>query len=335
MSSALHHMLHYLTAQQIIPPLPPPGLRAFEPPDRDMTLLQGWNADRNRELGDEGHKKRKSHADDEEDSVPTQSTSHWTPPHMGTPYARRGMSVSLDRSPFTPTVYQGTFPHEGPYPPHAMMGHPMPPYPLPSPVMPQGRPSITELPPIRPQPTGPIHLTPTAELDIPMGYPQPPFINGGPFPGPPQDQRMLPPPPPPTAPPQRHQHQHQQYQQQQQQQQFSSGSGPKDLSPLAAQNATPTSLIHSSPSTQHPGQGTPGSWPFNAQPSDQNPLTSMNGGSANIFEGSNGSGTDFNSLMANPSPIPGEEIYGSADGRETVITKKIVPPAAAKSLLDL
>ena len=54
-----------------------------------------------------------------------------------------------------------------------------------------------------------------------------------------------------------------------------------------------------------------------------------------MFEGNSGSGADFNSLMANSALMPGEEVYGSADGRETVITKKIVPPAAAKSLLHL
>lgn len=53
-SQAVSHMVNHLVSHNVIPPLPPHdfptgGIPNYEMPDRDMTVLQGWNADKNRD----------------------------------------------------------------------------------------------------------------------------------------------------------------------------------------------------------------------------------------------------------------------------------------------
>lgn len=73
LSNAVHHLLHHLVAQNVIPPLPQP-LDTFDPPERNIELLQGWAAERNQELGEESKKRKKTepladlqHLDDSHD----------------------------------------------------------------------------------------------------------------------------------------------------------------------------------------------------------------------------------------------------------------------------
>ncbi|KLT44329.1 hypothetical protein CC85DRAFT_283571 [Cutaneotrichosporon oleaginosum] len=58
LTRAVHHLLHHLMAQNGVPPLDPP-LPTYEAPERDLAVLQGWTAERNRSLG----KKRKGSSD--------------------------------------------------------------------------------------------------------------------------------------------------------------------------------------------------------------------------------------------------------------------------------
>ena len=316
LSSAVHHILHHLSAQRIIPPLPTPGFEIYEPPDRDMSSLQGWTADRNRELGDETKRKRKNDRDEDDESHPTQSSS-WTPHQPDTPFLHRAMSGPIDRPPWTPMIPPPF--HEGPYLPQPGMHQPPLPYPHPSPGM-MHRPSIPDLPPLRHSPARPVNLSPATELSA---YPHPPIFNSPPYPG--AHGMPMPPPPPP--------------------QQAGSGSGsgsgpgsaPRDLSPLLAQNATPNSLIHSSPSNQQPHVDPP--WPFGGtQQGDLNPFSgSMDSTTMSMFNNTNGvdnSGTRFEDLPTIPNLASDDEVYGSADGRETIITKKIIPAPCVKVLVE-
>ena len=69
LSAAVHHLMTHLTVQGVIPPLSRP-LSRYEMPDRDLSVLQGWGAERNRKLGqekDSGRKRRRTKKDSESD----------------------------------------------------------------------------------------------------------------------------------------------------------------------------------------------------------------------------------------------------------------------------
>lgn len=66
LSAAVHHILDHLTSQGAVPPFEPP-LPRFEAPDRDLAVIQGWTAERNRALGADGGRKRRKGVKKEED----------------------------------------------------------------------------------------------------------------------------------------------------------------------------------------------------------------------------------------------------------------------------
>lgn len=161
-SSAVSHMVNHLVANNIIPPLPPREfpqgvLPNYEMPDRDMTVLQGWNAEKNRE--DESRKKGKrkgtrqdptTDPDDDDDDLGTMVPSngngqHWA--HVGPPPNHHHQGHNYHN-------------HLQPHPSlHPSMMHQLPPYRAP------GHP-------------GQVQLTPTSELDLPprqLQYPLPPL----------------------------------------------------------------------------------------------------------------------------------------------------------------
>ncbi|ORX37401.1 hypothetical protein BD324DRAFT_626030 [Kockovaella imperatae] len=330
LSSTVHHILHHLSAQRIIPPLPTTAFEVYEPPERDTSILQGWTAERNRELGsEEGRKKRKSTGgrEEEEDEVshPTHSSGGWNfSQPTETPFYLRMPSGSAERNQWAngnagppPPTFEGG--------PNLSSHHDMPPnlpYPLPSPSLTHRSGHGSELAPIRHPSAHSILLSPTVETDQ---YQNPPFFNGPPYLGP-HDPRMLPPPPP--APPS----------------QIPPGPGsgpgsaPRDLSPLNPQNATPSSVVHSSPSNTHMSQSET-SWQFvGSQQGDQNTLSGSK--PMHLYESRDGvdsaQNRSFEGMPSGPPPSvgPDEEVYGSADGRETIITKNIIPPAYARTLVD-
>lgn len=81
LSAAVHHILHHLTAQGMVPPLEQ-QLPHYGPPDRDLSILQGWGAERNRALGstDNGRKrmrrKKEDDGDDDDDDDDEQGMSN-------------------------------------------------------------------------------------------------------------------------------------------------------------------------------------------------------------------------------------------------------------------
>lgn len=75
LSTTVHHILDHLVLHGIVPPIDKP-LERFDAPEREMALLQGWGAERNRELvGPEGRKrarkgKKEEEMDDDDDAEP-------------------------------------------------------------------------------------------------------------------------------------------------------------------------------------------------------------------------------------------------------------------------
>lgn len=66
MSAAVHHILDHLTRQGAVPPMEQPFQR-YEVPERELAVLQGWGAERNRELAAEASRKRSRRKKSEED----------------------------------------------------------------------------------------------------------------------------------------------------------------------------------------------------------------------------------------------------------------------------
>ena len=255
--------------------------------------------------------------DDDQDLRHVGPSGEVMPPY---PMNGRGSMVAqpstplLDRSPWTPQVGSigsiGSDPRTSPV---VSMGPSMPPFPGHPPAPPHisHRDSAPELPPIRAPGPGPIHLTPTSELDLPLGMGSSSFSSGSrSFALPPPsnhryDQPFMQPPPPMNK---------------------------VERSPTVAQNVTPNSVLNSSPSTN-------GGWNMQPAPQDGHPIQGGMGqqGPGHPFmdnDGANpvmGGSFDHQPMRGGPP----DEIYGSADGRETVITKNIIPASAAKTLVTL
>ena len=300
--------------------MPGTPLEMYDAPERDMGVLQGWGAERNRELGEDGRKRRRYGQDGEDEEEASRRMEQSKPGQGDAPFSHRSMSMSERAPPFwTPQAPHPSLSGGGPSP---MMDHPsaMPiPIPPPTHIHPsmQHRFSAPELPPFRPQPSGPVQLTPTSELDIPQPALHGRFFNGHSFRnlsqpgGGGEIPRMPPPPTPGSLPP---------------------GQGP---SPIALQHATPTSLVESSPASV--SGPTSGPWLFPQHPpstTGEMPRTEQNEsglglgdsiGSTRPPEG-RGEGRAF-------VEDDGEEIYGSTDGRATIITKGIIPPRYASTLV--
>lgn len=66
MSAAVHHILEHLTRQGAVPPMEQPFQR-YEVPERELAVLQGWGAERNRELAAVAGRKRNRRKKSEED----------------------------------------------------------------------------------------------------------------------------------------------------------------------------------------------------------------------------------------------------------------------------
>ena len=203
-STAVHHILHHLTIQQIIPPFPAP-IDIYEIPDRDMAVISGWGgAEGNRDILSEEPKKRgkrkiqEQSEEEDDDQEDERLVTHFStiPPGQfhPPPTNMRHHSLSIsDRS--WPPPNQGSAPL-------APINH--------------HRLSEPQLPPFRPpQHPGPVQLTPTSELDIPI--PQPYYS---------PTILMAPPNLPPL------------------------NSNRQSITPGSIQNVTPTSLIHSSPAVE-------------------------------------------------------------------------------------
>lgn len=147
----------------MMPPLPPMdfphGVPPYEVPDRDMTVLQGWNAEKSRE--DSARKpKRKQRVEDDEDEDDFRyemAPQHVNPPMMSQPP-----------------------------PPHMVIGQ------IPSTsgwahLSPDvGQSGMHRLPPYRaPGHPGQVQLTPTSELDLPPRHEMEMVRAGSAFPYPP------------------------------------------------------------------------------------------------------------------------------------------------------
>jgi hypothetical protein len=144
-SLAMNHMINHLVSHNMMPPLPPMefphGLPPYEVPDRDMTVLQGWNAEKSRE--DTARRpKRKGRVEETEE----EDDYRYEMPHL---------QVNPPMLPLPP-------------PQHMPMGQ------IPSssgwvhlsPDM--GQQGMHRLPPYRaPGHPGQVQLTPTSELDLP------------------------------------------------------------------------------------------------------------------------------------------------------------------------
>lgn len=87
MSSAVNHLITHLSVQGIIPPFHTSRgtpLDRYEAPERDLSAMQGWDAERNREIGTEG--RRRTVRDDTEEVkegasiLPTYIASPINPP---------------------------------------------------------------------------------------------------------------------------------------------------------------------------------------------------------------------------------------------------------------
>jgi hypothetical protein len=147
-SLAMTHMVNHLVNHNMMPPLPPMdfpnGIPPYEVPERDMTVLQGWNAEKSRE--DSARKpKRKGRAEEEEDEDDFRydMATHLINPPM----------VSVPPPPPPPHMSMGQIPSTSGWahlsPDLAQQGmHRLPPYRAP------GHP-------------GQVQLTPTSELDLP------------------------------------------------------------------------------------------------------------------------------------------------------------------------
>lgn len=150
MTSAVSHMVNHLVANNIIPPLPPRefphGIASYEMPDRDMTVLQGWNAEKNREDETRKRGKRKGRVDegmgmDGDDDDDDMRLSGMMGPGPGSANGNGWAQIPPHH------------PHHLQPPPPGMMHHQLPPYRAP------GHP-------------GQVQLTPTSELDLPpRGHP--------------------------------------------------------------------------------------------------------------------------------------------------------------------
>lgn len=82
--SALRHLLHHLTARGLVPPFRtddlPDGLPKYEPPDRDLAVLQGWGAERQRESEEPRRRQKRKGREDDDD----EEDYSYTPPSRST-----------------------------------------------------------------------------------------------------------------------------------------------------------------------------------------------------------------------------------------------------------
>ncbi|EIW72567.1 hypothetical protein TREMEDRAFT_58737 [Tremella mesenterica DSM 1558] len=285
LSAAVHHLLHHLTARNLIPPFYLPNgerLERFDPPERDMALLQGWGAERNRDLGAEDNRKRSkrrmSKLEDGEDDQWLDGES------------RRGGENGIKQSLNTNGGSQFMYPSSGESHRHnSISGERFPPSgwgtPQQTPSLPN-RQSAPLLPPFRAlNHPGAIQLTPASELDIPQPFPSGQL--------PPPNGSVSAPSVPPSA-----QIQH-------------VSLTAQDVSPGSiVQNVTPSSMTSSSPIRHTSG--------YTDNPPHQG-YSSM---------------TITTALQPPPRDETGNEIVlGSEDPRPNVITKLIVPPRDAWTLV--
>jgi hypothetical protein len=157
-SLAMRHMVNHLVSHNMMPPLPPmefpQGVPMYEVPDRDMTVLQGWNAEKTKGEGSTKNKRknRQEEDDEEEEEYRMEVSRRMTNP----PPVPAHPQMSMDRPPavgwahVSPEQNQGSM-HQ--LPPYIAPGHP-----------------------------GQVQLTPTSELDIPRlhgragsSFPYPPL----------------------------------------------------------------------------------------------------------------------------------------------------------------
>ena len=235
LSEAVHHILFHLTARNVIPPFrlneTGQGLEVFEAPERDMALLQGWGAEKNRDLGDEPKKRGKRRASDNQ-----QPLESWEEADFRAEPEREQPPVDSHTEPPPMPSYQSVISHPRP---SSMSVDRLPPNgwdPNGMSASSSSRSSQTQLPPFRPQGhPGTIQLTPTSEL----GIAAPSFSGYVPVQAAPPMTALPPPPhpPPPSAP----------------------VFGPEQaiastsISPNGPPNVTPNSLVSSSPVVEASG----------------------------------------------------------------------------------
>lgn len=139
----MRHMVNHLVTHNMMPPLPPmefpQGMPLYEVPDRDMTVLQGWNAEKGKgESATKNKRKNRQEEEEEEDEeYRFEVSKRMTNPPPMPPHPQ----MSTDRLP--PMGWAHVSPDHN----QAAM-HQLPPY-------------------IAPGHPGQVQLTPTSELDIP------------------------------------------------------------------------------------------------------------------------------------------------------------------------
>ena len=141
----MNHMINYLVSHNMMPPLPPMefphGLPLYDVPDRDMTVLQGWNAEKTREDSARRPKRKgRVEEEDEENEYRYEIPQHPINPPM---------------MPLPPPQHM----QMGPIPSSSGWIHLSPDI---------GQQGMHRLPPYRaPGHPGQVQLTPTSELDLP------------------------------------------------------------------------------------------------------------------------------------------------------------------------
>jgi hypothetical protein len=144
-SLAMSHMVNHLVAHNMMPPLPPMdfphGIPLYEVPERDMTVLQGWNAEKTRE--DSAKKpKRKGRVEEDEDEEDFR-------------YDMASHTINPPMMPIPPPQHMNM----GQIPSSSGWAHLSPDL---------GSAGMHRLPPYRaPGHPGQVQLTPTSELDLP------------------------------------------------------------------------------------------------------------------------------------------------------------------------
>lgn len=313
MSRAVHHILHHLTRERIIPPFKE-DLEVFNPVERDMVALQGWNAEKNQDLPGRSRgpdKRKRAEDDDPSNRHHSFSTEHNVP--LGQDRELRRPTLMSEPSDPTYPVFDFTSPEIQTRPSIPMLAHE------------RSRPSLpaqhTELPPFQPLPPIPVHLTPTSELE--MTQPDAP-INIAPWSGksssssssqlpfPASNPSHISFPPPPLL-----------------------GPGPTVPPPLPSpqnlQNATPASIPQSSPASLL--ARTPGDLSLMQSSSTRSDSAPINQSLEEALR--NLPAPDLSQQIQTVDlDEDGDEVYGTADGRQTVISKGLVPARTAKILVQ-
>lgn len=317
MSRAVHHILHHLTRERIIPALPEP-FEVFNPVERDLAVLQGWNGEKNQVLPEKpkGDGKRKR-AEEEDTTARRESFStEQAPTQASSQHIRRPTLMSEASDPIYPI---------GDYDANRFHSSPENPLRPPIPMLAHERSRFqsqlhTELAPFQPLPRIPVQLTPTSELEVTQ--PDAPMIHLGSWSGKSASSTHLPLPPPipmplayppstlmapaPSVP-------------------------PPMPSPQNFQQATPASIPISSPVSM-PAK-TPGEWNATQSSSTKSDAAPIDQSLAEALR--NLPAPDVSQQIQTVDlDEDGDEIYGTADGRQTIISKKLIPAKTAKILVQ-